>query len=484
MQNQRGIALIVALILVVLLSLIGLSLTLASMSSIRLTSEFESHERAVMIADAGQSAARSALRGQSIDTLLAQSTTIDIYLTDTTPPPDGSPSLRNPRFPLEARNIDFKLTPNPVGSRLLSGMLTPSLGTEIVINKYSGRYFAKLTDNQDEAILSAPDDPLADLDGKVFLRVLGIDRTIGNEVTSHGSYFKNAVAVVETVLKRDMTFKLNSPLALFGQNVSASFDGNSFKIDGYDHRGASFHDLLTGNDNHESGEEAFSGIGCLFDAADSTDAQAAVDAVRNALYDEEKVHGEQLDDNVIGKSKNEDGTLSVNDDTITVKESGNPDAVNIFDPLFLLHFARMMGSVADTTFEDGAKPNADPAIFGTAAAPKVVLAKGDLDIEGNGSGAGILIVQGKLNVQGAFEYEGIILVVGEGNLQLGGANKAIAGGVFVANIADDGTVGTPTISINGKCEFFMKSDSIEMAYSLLPMRVLAWREITSEIEPN
>ncbi len=484
MQNQRGIALLVALILAVLLSLIGLSLTLASMSSIRMTSEFESHERALMIADAGQSAARTVLRGKSINTLLAQSTNIHIYLeSDDTTPPDGSPSLRNPRLPVEARNIDFKLTPNPVGSRLMNGMLTPSLGSEIVVNNYTGLYFAKLTDNQDEAILPAPDDPKADLDGKVFLRVLGIDRTIANEVTSHGSYFKNAVAVVETVLKRDMTFQLNSPLALYGQNVSANFDGNSFEIDGYDHRGVSFANLLKGNCNHNKNEEGFSGIGCLYDASDQGDAGSAVEKLKDLLTKGDK-NGEALDDNVIGQSERSDGTLAVNDDTDTVRNSDNPDAVNIFNPLFLLHFARMMGAVADTTFEDGADPKPEPAIFGTSEAPKIILAKGDLDISGSGSGAGILIVQGTLNITGAFEYEGIILVVGEGNLQLGGANKAIAGGVFVANIANDGTVGVPTISINGKCEFYMKSDSIEMAYSLLPMRVLAWREITSEIEPN
>ena len=39
------------------------------------------------------------------------------------------------------------------------------------------------------------------------------------------------------------------------------------------------------------------------------------------------------------------------------------------------------------------------------------------------------------------------------------------------------------MDIQGNSNFYMKSDSITMAYSLLPMRVISWVEITPEIEP-
>jgi len=183
MQNQRGIALLIALILAVLLSLIGLSLTFSSMTSTRITSEFESHERALMVADAGQSAARTLLRGRKIDAILAEASNVPIFLSSAAPAAN-SPIRRNPRFPLEARNIDFENPPAQIGDQLVYGLLSPVLGEPISLHTYSGRYFAKLTDNEDEVVLGETNDPFSDLDGKVFLRVLGINRGMPDEVRS------------------------------------------------------------------------------------------------------------------------------------------------------------------------------------------------------------------------------------------------------------------------------------------------------------
>ncbi len=472
MQNQRGIALLIALILAVLLSLIGLSLTFSTITSTRITSEFESHERALMVADAGQSAARTVLRGKNIDAVLAQSISLPVFLSSDVPEA-GSPIRRNPRFALEARNIDFENPPGKIGDQLIFGLLTPVLGERISLNSYSGRYFAKLTDNEDEAIIGEANDPFSDLDGKVYLRVLGINRSMPDEVRSHGSYYKNAIAIIETVIKRDMTFDLNSPLALYGQNVTANFSGNSFNVDGYDHRGMTYGEIEQTH-QHPSDDEAFAGIGVIYDGAGN--AGTAEHTVESALTSQQA-------DNVTGAG----GTPAVRDDTQMIRDSDNPDARNIFSPLFLLHFATLMGSIADYEYDVDTSLSGSDIQLGTADDPKITVAKGDLSILGSGSGAGILIVQGTLDIGGSFVFDGVILVVGEGNLVLHGANKALMGGVFVANVNRNSGVpvfGTPSISIQGHCDFYMKSDSIAMGYSLLPMKVLAWREITSEIEPN
>ncbi len=72
--------------------------------------------------------------------------------------------------------------------------------------------------------------------------------------------------------------------------------------------------------------------------------------------------------------------------------------------------------------------------LGTEQNPLIVVAQGDLDLAGNGSGCGLLIVKGELDYSGGFNYEGLILVVGDGSVNVGGANKSIIGGLFLARL--------------------------------------------------
>ena len=66
---------------------------------------------------------------------------------------------------------------------------------------------------------------------------------------------------------------------------------------------------------------------------------------------------------------------------------------------------------------------------------------------------------------------------------MSGANKTIVGGTFVANVMDNGD-GTyeygdlPTIVFNGNSDFLYSIQGIALAYRLLPIKVLNWREST------
>ena len=70
---------------------------------------------------------------------------------------------------------------------------------------------------------------------------------------------------------------------------------------------------------------------------------------------------------------------------------------------------------------------------------------------------------------------------------MSGANKDIIGGFFCADIIDNGdgtySYGTPTVEFNGNSNFLYSAQVISLAYDLLPMRVLNWRESTRELEP-
>ena len=473
MRNQRGVALVVALILAVLMSLFALSLTFSSMKEVTISTEFENHEKALLVADAGLNELKQALRGRSIDQALRTSGIVPKYAADAA---DWPTAVRMPVLPIDARSIDFESPPSGSSGRTVTGLMTPPLGTPIAMTSYSGRYFAKLTDNADEAAWGLPNDPTTDHDGFVYLRVVGICRGRFGEVTTYGSHLKNSVAIVEAQLKRDMTFNLNSPLSLYGQNVGSIFSGNSFTIDGYDHSGMTQDQIVNNHKAVDATLPAFPGIGCLNDAAGQGDAASAVETVKGSL-------SSQQTGNVTGRG----GTPSVQDATQDVRDSPNPDAENIFDASFLVNFANAMAGVADYKYPDGTSLSGENIRLGTPDDPKITVALGDLDLNGSGIGAGIMIVRGTLDVGGSFTYDGVILVLGEGELRLHGANKSFFGGIYVANATKNtngtATFGAPTIEIPGNSNFYMKSDSISMGYSLLPMRLLSWREITPEIEP-
>ncbi len=474
MRTEKGIALIVALIVAILLSLLALALTFSSLKELSTSTEFERHEKALLVADAGFNEAKQSLRGRNLSQILQAAAAVPQYVSSgaiTWPT-----AARMPVLPIDARNVDFESNlPGSIGSRTLRGLVTPAGGQTIIAGGYAGRYFAKLTDNEDEAAWGLPNDPNTDHDGFLYMRVVGVFRGAPGEVVSYASSIKNSVAVIETQIKRDMSFDLQSPLSVYGQNVSSGFAGNSFKIDGYDHRGMTYDEIVAGhNDNSLT---PFPGISCLNDAPAQGDAYTAVETVKTAL-------GDQQQNNVVG----EGGTPSVQDGTQDIRDSPSEDATNIFDGAFLVNFATLMASVADYKYEDGTTLSGENIVLGTSADPKITVAMGDLELNGNGSGAGIMIVRGTLDIGGSFVYDGVILVVGEGELRLHGANKSFLGGIYVVNVTKnaDGsaTFGTPKVDVQGNSNFYMKSDSITMAYSLLPMRVISWVEITPEIEPQ
>ena len=75
-DRQRGVALLLAIIVAVLLSLIGLSLTRSSMTEFTMSNEFEAHEKALIIADAAFNLAKDDLRGRDLTTTLSTPTEV------------------------------------------------------------------------------------------------------------------------------------------------------------------------------------------------------------------------------------------------------------------------------------------------------------------------------------------------------------------------------------------------------------------------
>ncbi len=448
--GEKGIALLLAVIVAILLSLIGLTLTRSSLTEFTSSEEFEAHEKAQLIADAAFNIARNDLRGRDLSVLLSTPTPTPRYLYYQDPP-EGSPAERNPIQPFEARNIDFRHAPSPIGVRNVYGLLSQPTGTPLG----TGRFFASVTDNQDEAPLGLPDDPRTDSDYTALLRVVGVHPGPNSEVNTVGTGSKNAIAILEGVIRRDLSFDLASPLVVYGKRVNANFDGNSFD--------------LIGDDQHPA-------VMNLYNDQEGGDANQAYQEMIDAIGRKGRVVGEAGPDGV-----------PVQDGTQEVRDSGNPDATNVFDPMFLLRFVNYLATVADTLYTEDPHLSGGGISMGTVDNPRITVAQQDLTLSGGGSGAGILVVRGTFDLGGAFDFNGLVLVVGSGELRLHGANKTLSGGVYVVNVEEneDGSVrfGTPTVDISGNSNFVFDSGDLKMAINILPMKTISLREVTPDLEP-
>ncbi len=458
-NDERGMALLLVVICSTLFMLLGLSLTFSSMTEFRTSTEFEAREKALLIADGGFNLTQAIFRGNNLTTLLATTTDVNQYLNF--PVPTGTTELgyfnRNPLSPVEAMHIDYASPPAPIGTRTINGLLTPPDGVPMG----AGRYFARVTDNDD-----GDNEPLVDSDGVVILRVMGVHRGSAAEGSVYGTNIQNAIAIIETTLRRDTTFDFDQAFTIYGPNIDISYNGNTFDLDGRQHalNGA----LIAGAPKP--------GLGLMNHNPGGGNAAISAASAFTALA------GMQMD-NLVGEDGDFGPLPSLKDTTNAIITSSDPDAANIFDPNWLMAFVDQLAAFADNVLPGGTYGS---VTWGTTAAPEITLINGNAIIEENGTGAGLLVVNGDLHYNGAFIYTGLVFILG-GEFEMSGANKTIIGGIFVANIIDNGdgtySYGTPTITFNGNSNFLYSAQAIALAYDLLPMRVLNWRETTRELEP-
>ena len=445
-------ALLFAIIISLFVTVLGLGLTMFTITEYSAAREYQSHQEAFAIADGAYNMVKGSLRGQDLTTLLSTYTNVPEYV-DSTATSGGTPHYRNPIYPIDARNIDFRNPPQPVGTIRVPGLLTPASGTLLG----TGYFFARVSDNND-----GDGDTTFDSDYSVFLRVIGVSPAPLAEITSHGSFAKNAVSVIETMVKRDTSFDMGAPLSIGGPDVDMTFDGAAFNI--------------TGDDDHP-------GISTLYDNPDGSGASQSAQSIYDALTNK------NMGKLITGVEGDFGGSPepSIRDDTDAVINSPNPDAQNLLDPNFLAELVQLLSVSADTYYSGATALTGTNIELGTIDNPEITFVDGDLLMAGSGDGAGVLVVTGSLDYQGVFDFDGLVLVLGDGEMEMGGATKAITGGMLIGNLlpVEGGgyEFGIPIVTISGRSNFIFDSTSISLAVSLLPMQTILWREITPDIEP-
>lgn len=121
--------------------------------------------------------------------------------------------------------------------------------------------------------------------------------------------------------------------------------------------------------------------------------------------------------------------------------------------------------------------------YGTAAEPQIVYVSGDLTLGGNAQGYGILVVTGTLTIHGTVGWNGIVLVIGKGVFNTDGTDQ-YNGAVIVANTVDAfgnplPVQGTAQVNVNGGGHggFQYSSGCIADASTLSTFHVNAIREL-------
>jgi len=140
---------------------------------------------------------------------------------------------------------------------------------------------------------------------------------------------------------------------------------------------------------------------------------------------------------------------------------------------------------ANGTYASGTTTCSGAGCWGTSGAPKINVFNGDCNL-GNGTGYGILIVRGNFSMQGNGAFYGLILVVGQGTMTFsGGGNGSINGGIIVAKTRDAGgsvlgSLGNPSLSWNGGGGNGVRYNStlVNQMFTNMGFLKLAYKEIT------
>ena len=122
---------------------------------------------------------------------------------------------------------------------------------------------------------------------------------------------------------------------------------------------------------------------------------------------------------------------------------------------------------------------------GSLASPQIIYVNGNLTLSGNVTGYGILVVTGTFTASGNVGWNGLVLVVGQGNFTgNGGGNNSYNGAVVVAKTLDASgnplaTLGAPTFNFNGGGGngINYSSGCIAQATTLSTFHVMAFREM-------
>jgi len=169
----------------------------------------------------------------------------------------------------------------------------------------------------------------------------------------------------------------------------------------------------------------------------------------------------------------------------------NPDVENVSSslPLNLQSVSSLQALVstvkANVTQPVITGPATNIANAGTLANPQIIYVNGDLTLTGATTGYGMIVVTGTFTASGNVGWNGLVLVVGKGNfVGSGGGGNVYNGAILVAKTVDAmgnplATIGAPTFNFagGGGNGFNYASGCIDAVNKLSTFHIMAFREM-------
>jgi Tfp pilus assembly protein PilX len=482
-SSERGVALIIALLTLLLISAILMGMIVASNSETNISANFRDEQTAFFAARAGIEEVRDRLRASANPTL-ATST----YFT--AGPPAGTTPLAGATngilYVINPANGET-VAPWGAGSKYYDDELITELGTAPTGSPY---YLS--TSSTGNSYAATP--PLAWKWVRIMIkpnksdtgstRITSVDgATNGNRVCFNGSheyttalttcpdkpaYELTALAMTPSGSRRMVQYEISQgsfppiPGAIVFDGPTPAFgapNSNSFTVDGTD---------------ADTGPPPPNNVPCP--AAANVPAVGGYNAAATAAL---------ISD-------------ATRPGSYTSGATATPAISNVSSQLGTLNTVDgLQALVNNVTYAAasniyGASPLPSPSTLniGSTSSPVINVVQGDYTLSGSTAGSGILLVTGNLTFSGNPTYDGLILVIGEGTVtKNGGGNGTLNGALLVANMFDGSgnpiplgagnAPGQPSITWNGGGTASFHYDSCWVNYGSrpLPFRTITDREL-------
>ncbi len=473
-QNQRGIALILALIALLIVTSIGLSMMFMADTETSIDGNFRDLQTAYYASKAGLEEARDRMKTGATNSISANLPTAlpgnangVLYITNPTGSETVSPWLTtNAYFDDEICkevNCGGGQIPPTSGWYTSQSASAAYAATPVLPYKWAR---VTLKTNASASGWSGGTHNYMYVDGNSANASYYVCWNGTNEIaqstacpasTTPPVYMVTALAVTPSgtrrmvqneVAQNVMTMpSFSGALSLDGTSDSFSAaSSNSYNVSGSDHAGC----------GGRATSAVVPAIG-VNDAADVTSVSAAIPSNRKTNYT--------------------GGSASPDVENVSSTLSSTFQSVSALQTLMTA-----IKNNADQTYNGAQSSLANP---GTSTAPQIIYVDGDLTLSGNVTGYGILVVTGTFTASGTVGWNGIVMVVGKGVVvgKGGGSNQYIGAFIVAKTVDSSGTplttLGSPTFdwSGGGGNGISYSSGCIVQASSIIHYHLVSTREM-------
>jgi hypothetical protein len=441
-RNERGIALLLALFALVVVTSIGLAMMFLSDTETSINSNFRDEQTAYYASKAGLEEARDRMRtgatnsiNASLPTALPGNANSILYITN----PSASDSTISPWNSTD-KYFDDEIckeascggSAQPSNWHLTAASASSTYSASPVM-PYKWMRVTLKTDGSASG-WSGATQKFMYVDGKAANASYYVCWNGTNEFASSTAcaspnfpvYMLTTLAMTPSGTRRMLqyevtkdTFNVNFPSALTLDGTSDTFSGpnsNNFVMDGTDHAGC----------GGAATQPARPAIGVI-DNADISTVVGGIPSNRQSHYT-----GAGSAPDVENVSSSLSSSLNT------------PAALD-----------NMMSTIKGAATQVLTGPLSSLSNPGTSSSPQIIYVNGDLSLSGNTTVYGLLVVTGTLSMGGNVGVQGLVMVVGQGVFNgNGGGNNQYLGSVFVAKTRDSmgnllSTLGSPAYSFSG-----------------------------------